>query len=171
MTTALELKRLVFNFLSDAHPRHETMAFRKKQHIGLQKWKALEIEYQMCIRDMAAGYHNFNNAGRLLEEENGGTAEEKEVTLVMRALKGMAVEGKNAFAAKVWLQCKGKLTEKQEVTHKIDGSVYARAALEAERQLGREQTGGMAQMQKKPKLLRPKLCLPEGQETTPDYSV
>ena len=168
MSIRTSVRQHVYEFLgSGTKTRDEIMDFRRTQRIGAMTWKTLEIDYNVKMRRQAEAFLSLEEGIKPVLEED----EEREVTQVMKALKSMATEGKNAFAAKVWLQVKGKLTEKQEVTHKIDGGFYARAVLEAERQLKREQFSGVDKVQEESPLLCPPVLLSEGQAETPDNQV
>lgn len=63
----------------------------------------------------------------------------------------------------LYAQLKGWKVEKQEVTHKVDGSFFARAANDAERDL-REAGFRVDEVQKKLPLLPPELCEATGQK-------
>ena len=140
MSIRTSVREHVYEFLSSGpKTKSEIMTFRRTQRIGAMTWKSLEIDYNVKTRRQAEAFLSLEEGVSPVSEEDEG----REVAQVMKALKNMATEGKNAFAAKVWLQVKGKLTEKQEVTHKLDGGFYARAVLEAERQLKRKQLSGM----------------------------
>ncbi len=79
----------------------------------------------------------------------------------------IACEKGNANALRTYYQLTKRLVEKQEITHKIDGSYIARANLTAERELREAGYGvagqGMAEVQEEHPILRPDLRLSTGQ--------
>jgi len=106
-------------------------AFLEENHIGRKmfnlhkaEWKAKEIEDGIEIE------------GRVRESRQMSEAEE--LKAVMDALRDMAVNKNNAAAARTFLQVKGALVEKQEVSHKVDADEYFRAREEAARRDGRD---------------------------------
>lgn len=71
-----------------------------------------------------------------------------------------ACESNNAQALKIYYQLTKRLIEKQEVTHKLDGSFITREILRAGDELESE---GVAQVPEKPPTLLPKVCPDTGQ--------
>jgi len=79
-------------------------------------------------------------------------------------------ESGNAMSLKIYYQLTKRLIEKQEVTHKLDGSFLARALVRADRELG--DTGhGVAEVQEEPILLRQGVREPTGQGEGKDSEV
>ncbi len=82
-----------------------------------------------------------------------------------------ACEAGNANALRTFYQLTKRLVEKQEITHKVyDGSFYAKAVLQAEREL-REESGRISEVQEESTLLRPELRLLTGQDKTGDNTL
>jgi len=122
-------------------------ALRRYLKVGstaMKEWQALFLERK-----------NREIIGRTFEPEEESP---DEVQAVLEALRKMAIDGKNAFAAKTFLQAKGVFVEKTEskVIHELSADEIARRNLEADRELRewRRTSGqGMEKVPKEPPLL------------------
>jgi len=98
---------------------------------------------------------SMNTVARVESEEVTKQQEIEEVIANLRVLSKH-----NSQAAKTLLQFHGVLTEKQEVTHKLDGSLITREILRIRREL---QDSGMATVFTEPRILSEESLLPPGQ--------
>ena len=175
MTTSNALKNLAFHWFAEGrHSLHDRMEFRKKHHVGTQRMKALEIEYEIWIKDKAKRDVGVRRAQaglyKELQRETPEEAEEADADLerdteeVLIKLRELGEHG-NAQALQIWLKAQGKLVEKQEITHKIDGSIIAKAIIEAIRKL-RESGYRVVDVQNVAPILRTEVLLSAGQGET-----
>ena len=151
---SLDRKEIIFRYLD--MPREKRMplpAFRKQIRISPTKFREVRQEWEL------------NKNKRVTDETYDsiqylkGRTRQMDIALISSALGG------NAHNQKLFRQLIEQLVEKQEVTHKIDGSFFARAAREAEAELRADKSmEGILENKKELSLLPPELCLHSGQE-------
>ncbi len=96
--------------------------------------------------------------------------EEEDLADIHDALMHMVTVKKNSQAAKILLQWKGQLIEKQETTLKFDGGDYAEARAQAKRELEAE-SYRIGKVRDEPTVLGKKLRISTGQGSREDNKV
>ena len=108
-------------------------------------------------------------------EANVQRDQEKDFRIVYLSMYNKATKDGDVRAAELLFKTMGRLVDKKEITHKLDGSFFARARREATKQLEREAvvqaSGGVGEVRAELQVLPDNLLLSSGQGEGSDDSL